>query len=150
MLPRVIVAAACAGVIAVLAVAYAGTRACENGRRTLFGVVIGRLPAGREPAALRALQERCRGTDGLVAASAALQRQGRASQALAMAYRATRREPESATAWNAFAVAARAAGRSALARRAEVQARRLSPLGQEPATAPGSPPRAGGGPDGGP
>ncbi|HEU4977714.1 MAG TPA: hypothetical protein VFT42_02350, partial [Solirubrobacteraceae bacterium] len=104
--------------------------------------VIGKLPAGLEAPALRDLQDRCRGTDGLVAASAALDRQGRARDALAFAYRAAAKEPQSATAWNALAIAARAAGRTGLARRAAAQAQKLSPLGQQLPAAPGRRPGA--------
>ena len=147
MLVRSIVLAACAAVVVMLSLTLSDSRACEQARTNLFGAVIGKFPARLEAPALRDLQDRCRGTDGLVAASAALERQGRLRDALAYAYRAAVREPRSATAWNALATAAQAAGRRGVAARAAAQAEKLSPLGQQLPSAPG---RSPGGPDGGP
>jgi Flp pilus assembly protein TadD len=144
---RLVIAAVAVAVVVLLASNLRDARACDRGRADLFQVVIGHLPASREAAALTALQRRCRGTDGLVAAAAALDRQGRDRQALGLAYRATAAEPQSATAWNALAVVAARSGRRALAVRAAAQARRLSPLGQPPLPSPG---RARAGHGGGP
>ncbi len=127
---RLAVLAACAAMIAVLSATLDGHRACQAARLDVFDVATGSLAVGRERPALRTIQQRCRGTEGLVAASTALLRQGLAREALALAYRAARREPSSAPAWNAFAFAARRAGRPALAARAHAEALRLSPLGQ--------------------
>lgn len=144
---RLAIITAAVAVAALLASNLRDAQACDRGRRDLFQVVVGRLPAGREAAALADLQRRCRGTDGLVAAAAALDRQGRDRQALGLAYRATVDEPQSATAWNALAVVAARSGRRALAVRAAAQARRLSPLGRPPLPAPGRVrPGHGGGP----
>lgn len=127
MLVRALIVLASVLVIVALASALADRRACDQARRDLFGVVVGGVPAAREAPALVALAARCRGSEGLVAASAALLRQGRRAEAIAFARRAAREEPASATAWNALAVAARGA-EPALAAGAEARARALSPL----------------------
>jgi len=85
----------------------ADSRACTDAREELFGVALGERPAAGEPAALKAIADRCRGSEGLAAASGALRRQGRDREALALAARAARAEPESAQAWAAIASAAR-------------------------------------------
>lgn len=113
--------------VLVLVAARRDHQACDRARQDLFGAVLGTVPADREAPALEALGDRCRGSEGLVAASGALLRQGRRADAVAFARRATREEPESATAWNALAVTAR--GREpAVAADAAARARALSPL----------------------
>jgi hypothetical protein len=147
VLLRICIVAACAGVIALLGLSLHDSTACRHAQTNLFGAVIGRLPARLEAPALRDIPATCRGTAGLVVASAALERQRRLRESLAFAYRATREEPQSATGWNAFAVVAAAAHRPALARRAAGEAQRLSPLGQvPPVSQPGRRPAADGGP----
>jgi hypothetical protein len=144
---RIVVVLVCAAVIGLLVSSLQDAKACNSARTDLFQVVIGRLSTDREPGALRTIEAQCRGTDGLVAASAALDRQGRSREALALAYRAAVREPLSATAWNSVAVVALSGGRRQLAIRAAARARRLSPLGPQPLPVPS---RAPAGPDGGP
>ncbi len=130
MLGRALILAACAVVVVLLAGSLSAHADCQGARRELLQIVLGRVPVQREAAAVATVRTRCRGTEGLVAASAALNRQGRLGESVKLAQAAVSREPGSATAWDALAVAAGAAGRRALARRATATAQRLSPLGR--------------------
>jgi hypothetical protein len=100
---------------------------CEEARRTVFSVTLGRVPVTEQAQAIDDVREHCRGTTALVAVAGALYRQERRVEATRVAREATREEPDSAAAWAALATAAQA---PAEARAAERRARQLNPLGR--------------------
>lgn len=135
MLTRLVIVLGCAGVVVLLAATLRGHDRCQEARAVVFGAATGRLPAADADRAGLVVGSACRGTDGLVAASAALHGAGRDRAALALAARAAAREPQSATVWDAMAAAARRVD-GGIARCAGARAERLSPLRPVPAPAP--------------
>ena len=97
---------------------------CEDARRTVFAVTLGRAPASAQPAALRAIRDACRGTTATLAAVGALERQGRRAQALPLAREAVEAEPDNPAGWRALAAVASGAELRAAERRLGV----LDPL----------------------
>ena len=103
--------------------------ACEDARRTAFGIGLGRSAPSGAGAAAEALMAQCRGASSLVAGSSALLRAGEARGAGRLAAEAVRREPEDPTAWQALARVAAARGDTGTAARARTRVRELNPLG---------------------
>lgn len=116
--------------LVVLAVGRAGdARACEDARRTAFGIGLGRSAPSGAAAAADALVAHCRGASSLVAGASALLRAGEIDGAARLAAEAVRRERNDATAWQALARVSAARGDTDTAARAGARVRELNPLG---------------------
>lgn len=93
-----------------VAVAFALTlrdhERCEDARATVFSTTFGREPAERQPQAIAAVREHCRGTTALLSVAGALTAQGRRAQALPLAREAVEAEPDNPAAWRALAAVA--------------------------------------------
>ena len=123
---RVVIAAVAVTVAALLGARLHDHDRCEDARRTVFAIALGRAPQAEQPAAVQRIRESCRGTTALVSAAGALHAQGRDRQALPLAREAAREEPDNAAAWRAVAATAQA---RAEARAAERRVTELDPLG---------------------
>jgi Tfp pilus assembly protein PilF len=126
VIARAALALVAVGVVVALAASLRDHDRCQEARRTVFGVTLGREPLASQAAAIDAVREHCRGTTALVAVAGALWRQERPAAATRVARQAARAEPESASAWAALATVAQA---PAEARAAERRRRSLDPLG---------------------
>ena len=105
MIVRQLLALAAIAVVVLLGTRLADHRACEDARRDVFGSLTGK--AQRDPGDLRTIEDRCRGTEALVATAGALRTAGDTTEAERLAREATEREPESFAAWRALATLTR-------------------------------------------
>jgi hypothetical protein len=112
--------AAAVGAIIVVALLGASLRShnqCEDARRTVFAVTLGRQPISAQADAINNVREHCRGTTALLAVAGALHRQGRDAQALPLAREAVREEPDNAAAWSALGTVAASSAEALAAER---------------------------------
>ena len=103
MLVRLAVVVVAAALVVVLSLRLGDHVACDDARRAVFGATTGQTPRADVPRHVRAIAERCRGSEALVAAAGALRTAGDESAATRLARAATRRESESFSAWRALA-----------------------------------------------
>src|SRR6185436_8295672 len=92
------------GALVVVALLVSSLRAhdqCEEARRTVFGITLGREPLAAQADAINRVREHCRGTTAVLSVAGALHRQGRDAQAATLAREAVRDEPDNAAAWAA-------------------------------------------------
>ena len=102
MLVRLTLVAVALALVVVLSTRAADHDACEDARRAVFGSLTGKARLDRGD--LRTIEDRCRGTEALVATAGALRTAGDDATALRFAREATEREPDSFSAWRALAV----------------------------------------------
>ena len=102
MIVRLVLVLLSAVLVVLLGARVADHRACDDARRAVFGSLTGE--AQRDAGDVRTIEERCRGTEALVATAGALRTAGEERAALRLAREATEREPESFSAWRALAV----------------------------------------------
>lgn len=126
---RTILALAAVALVVLAVDRASDARACEDARRTAFGVGLGRSAPSGAGAAAEALVAACRGASSLVAGSSALLRAGELRGASRLAAEAARREGNDPTAWQALARVAAARGDARTAARARARVRELNPLG---------------------
>ena len=100
---RAALVAVAAVLVIVLSLRLGDHAACDDARRAVFGATTGQTPRADVPRHVRAVAERCRGSEGLVAAAGALRTAGDEAAARRLARAATRREPDSFSAWRALA-----------------------------------------------
>lgn len=128
-----IVLALAAVALAVLAIDRAtDARACQDARRTAFGIGLGRSAPDGATAAADALVADCRGAASLIAGASALLRAGQTRESGRLADEAALREPDDPTAWQAVARTAAARGDRGTAALARARVRELNPLGTRP------------------
>jgi hypothetical protein len=137
---RVGIVLACAAIVAGLAVRLRDHDACQDARSDVFALVAGRGSHDDLGGDLRTIEDRCSGTEALVATAGALRTIGEPRAALKLARDATEREPASFSAWRARAALARGTE----AREATARAQRLNPRWRPRARA--APPLAAAGP----
>ena len=133
VLARILLVAVSAALVVVLALRLGDHEACEDARRGVFSALTSAEARGGLAGHVEDVEERCRGTDALVAAAGALRTIGDDEQALRLARKATEREPDSFGAWRARAALARGAE----ATDARGRAQELNPR-WKPARAPGA------------
>ena len=123
MLARLLLIALAAVVVVVLSARLDDHTSCQDARSAIFAAVAAEAGPRAVQQHVATVEERCRGSDGLVAAAGALRTLGDHERALTLAREAARREPESFAAWRAVAALAR--GREA--REARRRGRALNP-----------------------
>jgi len=124
--------AVAAVVVVALLMSRHDAQACETARHDVLRVTGKLLPASAGPAAIQAVRDHCRGSDGLVAVAGVLHSVGRDREALRIAQEAARKEPANATAWVGVAITADAVDDDVTARRAARRVLALSPLDPPP------------------
>jgi hypothetical protein len=125
---RLVLALICIAVVIGLSLRLADHEACESARKDLFAAVAGKADRSGAAEQVETIEDRCRGTEPLIAAAGALRTLGDRAEALRLARLATDREPESFAAWRARAVLA--SGREA--REAAMRALELNPRWSPP------------------
>jgi Flp pilus assembly protein TadD len=120
---RVVLVVLAAVLVVALSLRLGDHDVCGDARRAVFGATTGQTPAAEVARHVRTVEERCRGSEALVATAGALRTAGDDAAAARLAREAARREPESFSAWRALA----AVGDREEAERARRRALELNP-----------------------